>query len=138
MILDVQASTSTVETAFSVRMMSYQHPTEARKFYAPDAPPTIDSSLPILDINGLNNYSLPEPHYKLLKKNLQPAAKAKSAIVTGFGYGTPTAPSAGSGPGGGYMGSDFRNAYASNVSQTGTGQMVGLLQFDGYTTSDIT
>ena len=140
MILDVQASTSTVETAFNVKMMSYQHPTEARKFYAPSAPPTVDSSLPILDINGLNNYSLPQPHYKLLKKNLQPAAKAnaKAGIVTGQGYGTQTSPNVGSGPSGAYMGSDFRNAYASNVSQTGTGQTVGLLQFDGYTTSDIT
>jgi uncharacterized repeat protein (TIGR03803 family) len=140
MILDVQGSTSTVETAFNVKMMSYQHPTEARKFYAPDAPPTVEANLPILDINGLSNYSLPQPHYKLLKKNLQPAAKAKAkaGMVTGQGYGTTASPSVGSGPSGAYMGSDFRNAYAPNVSQTGTGQTVGLLQFDGYTTSDIT
>jgi hypothetical protein len=138
MIVDVQGRASTVETAFNVRMMSYQHPTEARKFYAPDAPPTVEGNLPILDINGLNNYSLPQPHYKLLKKNLQPAAKANAGVVTGQGYGTAPTPNVGSGPSGTYMGGDFRNAYVPNASQKGTGQTVGLLQFDGYTTSDIT
>ena len=44
----------------------------------------------------------------------------------------------GSGPGGSYLGNDFRAAYASGVTLTGAGQYVGLLQFDGYYVSDIT
>ena len=36
------------------------------------------------------------------------------------------------------MGNDFRAAYVPGVTLNGAGQMVGLLQFDGYTASDIT
>ena len=36
------------------------------------------------------------------------------------------------------MGNDFRAAYAPDTSLDGAGQTVGLLQFDGYTASDIT
>jgi xanthomonalisin len=36
------------------------------------------------------------------------------------------------------MGADFRAAYASGVALAGTGQSVGLLEFDGYYASDIT
>src|SRR5258708_26859151 len=43
----------------------------------------------------------------------------------------------GPGPRGTYMGNDFRNAYVPGVTLTGTGQTVGLLQFDGYFASDI-
>src|SRR5258708_19353872 len=46
-------------------------------------------------------------------------------------------PSVGSAPGGGYMGSDFRNAYLPGSTLNGSGQIVGLLQFDGYFASDI-
>ena len=44
----------------------------------------------------------------------------------------------GSGPGGSYMGSDFRKAYVPGTTLNGSGQIVGLLQFDGYHASDIT
>ncbi len=47
-------------------------------------------------------------------------------------------PNTGSGPSGTYMGNDFRAAYAPGVTLTGTGQTIGLLEFDGYTASDIT
>ena len=48
-----------------------------------------------------------------------------------------TAPG-GSGSGGMYTGNDFRAAYAPGVSLTGKGQVVGILELDGYTQSDIT
>ena len=35
------------------------------------------------------------------------------------------------------MGKDFRAAYVPNSTLTGSGQIVGLLEFDGYTASDI-
>ena len=37
-----------------------------------------------------------------------------------------------------YLGNDFRNAYAPGSALNGSGQAVGLLQFDGYYASDIT
>jgi subtilase family serine protease len=43
----------------------------------------------------------------------------------------------GSGPNGNLAGFDYRAAYAPGVSLTGTGQMVGLVEFDGYYAGDI-
>jgi hypothetical protein len=47
-------------------------------------------------------------------------------------------PNGGSGSGGAYQGADFRKAYAPSVSLDGSGQSVGLLEFDSYYTNDIT
>jgi subtilase family serine protease len=43
----------------------------------------------------------------------------------------------GSGPGGSYQGTDFRNAYAPTMTLTGAGQKVGIFMFDGFAQSDI-
>ena len=101
---------------------TYRHPTENRAFYSPDTEPTLDLAVPILHISGLNNYSLPRPRLMI------------NPQVNGWG----AAPNSGSGPSGGYMGRDFRAAYVPDTALNGTGQTVGLLQFDGYTASDIT
>jgi hypothetical protein len=118
MLVDVVAKTPDVERVFHVNLMTYHHPTEARDFYAPDAEPSVDASLPILAVQGINNYVLPHP---MLHK--RPA--------------TLPLPSVGSGPQGGYMGQDFRTAYLPGGAVNGSGQIVGLLQFDGYFPSDI-
>ena len=47
-------------------------------------------------------------------------------------------PKEGSAPGGQLWGNDFRNAYVPGSALTGTGQSVGLLEFEGYYSSDIT
>ena len=52
----------------------WHHPTEAREFFAPDGDPVIDSSLPIADVSGLNNYILPHP--RNLRSDLSPVANA--------------------------------------------------------------
>ena len=91
-------------------------------FHAPDAEPSLDLAVPILRISGLDNYSLPRPRLQAT-----PLANASKAL-----------PNAGSGPSGTYMGKDFRAAYVPDSSLNGSGQIVGLLQFDGYTASDIT
>src|SRR2546430_12279093 len=41
-------------------------------------------------------------------------------------------------PNGTYLGNDFRAAYVPGVTLTGAGQSVGLVEFDGFYTSDIT
>jgi subtilase family serine protease len=122
MLLDVDGSAAAIEKAFNVTMRVYQHPTEARTFYAPNVEPSLDLAVPVLRISGLNNYSLPRPRFQA----------CSIANVTN------AAPNAGSGPSSTYMGNDFRAAYVPDSSLTGSGQVVGLLEFDGYSASDIT
>ncbi len=64
MLLDVDGSVADIEKAFNVTMRVYQHPTEARTFYAPDVEPSLDLAVPVLRISGLNNYSLPRPRFQ--------------------------------------------------------------------------
>ena len=120
MLVDVSGNVSDIGKAFHVTMRTYRHPDENRDFFAPDVEPSVDANVPVLHISGLDNYFQPRP---MLHK--MTASQAKPAL--------------GSGPLGSYMGSDFRNAYVPGASQTGSGQMVGLLQFDsGFLQSDIT
>jgi subtilase family serine protease len=123
LLLDVTGSAGDIEKAFQVRMRIYQHPVEARTFFAPDVDPSVEAGLPALNIDGLNNYVTPHP--MSLKHNaIHPANGAT--------------PAAGSGPGGTYAGNDFRAAYAPGVTLDGTGQSVGLFELEGYYASDIT
>ena len=120
LVLDVEGAVRDIEQTFHTRLQVYRHPTEQREFYAPQVEPSVDLTVPILDISGLDNFSLPKPRHKILPK-----------FSTLF-------PKGGSGPSGSYRGNDFRAAYVPGVSLTGTGQSVGLLQFDGYYPADIT
>ena len=123
-LLDVAGSVSEIESAFHVHLRTYAHPREKRVFYAPDAEPSLELVTPVLHISGLDNYRLPQP------MNLK---KRPPAGVTG------AVPATGSGPSGAYLGNDFRAAYVPGLALTGTGQSVGLLEFDsGYYQSDIT
>jgi len=94
-ILDVEGAVPDIENAFHVTIHTYQHPTEARTFFAPDTNPSVDLTVPILHISGLDNYSLPHPCYKI-----RPPAPRDNAL-----------PQSGSGAGGTYAGNDFRAAY---------------------------
>ncbi len=120
-VLDVSGSVANIERVFHVTLHTYRHPREARNFHSPDVEPSIDLAVPILQVSGLNNYSLPHPYLRI-------KTVSSSAGVT---------PNSGSGPSGTYMGRDFRAAYVPGVSLTGSGQSVALLQYDGYYSSDI-
>jgi len=117
LLLDVTGSAAAVNDAFHVTLRTYWHPTENRSFFAPDAEPTVESNLPIADVSGLENYTRPYPKFCRMAGAMSPRA--------------------GSAPGGEYMGNDFRNAYVPGTTLDGSGQMVGLVQFDGYYTNDI-
>jgi subtilase family serine protease len=121
-LLDVNGNAATVEKVFHVTLSVYQHPTENRTFFAPDAEPSIDFSVPVLHVSGLDNFDLPRP--ASLKKNPHNDS-------------TRTPSGTGSGSGGNYMGNDFRAAYVPGVALNGAGQIIGLLQFDGYYSNDI-
>ena len=123
MLLDVAGSVADVENAFQITLRTYQHPTEARTFYAPDTEPSVEAQVPVLDISGLSNFRMPHP------KNLKPVPLTRAA--------NPKPKATGSWPGGQFIGNDFRAAYVPGVTLTGTGQMIGLLEFDGYYPADI-
>lgn len=122
LVLDITGTVGQVEKVFHVQLIRYQHPIEAREFYAPDVEPSLDFAVPIADISGLNNFVIPRP-----------ASLFTKPIPQGGG----PRPLSGSGPAGSYIGFDYRAAYAPGVALNGSGQYAGLLQFDGYYPSDI-
>jgi uncharacterized repeat protein (TIGR03803 family) len=119
-VLDVAGAVSKIEYAFRVKLQEYAHPTEHRTFYAPNVEPSVDAGLPVLDISGLDNYTLPHPGVHKFSHDAYS-----------------TEPGTGSGPSGNFMGEDLRNAYAPGVTLDGTGQIVGLLAFWGYYPDDV-
>ena len=129
-ILDVDGAVSDIEKTLHVTMLTYKHPVEMRQFYAPDTDPALDLTVPVAHISGLDNSERPRPRLKIKPTGPTDHAAPGSAVSA--------SPNTGSGPNTGYMGNDFRMAYVPGTTLTGTGQAVGLLQFDGYTTSDIT
>jgi hypothetical protein len=120
-LIDCTGAAADVEKLLRVRLRVYQHPDEPRSFFAPDAEPSLDSPVPVAHISGLDDFAPPKP----MSLHLRPAIGSKQ-------------PAIGSGPGGAYFGNDFRAAYVPGTALTGTGQAVGLVEFDGYFASDVT
>ncbi len=118
-LLDIKASVADIERVFHVTMRLYQHPTEARAFFAPDVEPSLDLTVPVLAISGLDSYII--PHHLKLKQT----ATAGMADRAPYDQG-------GSGSNGYYTAKDLRTAYAPSVTYTGSGQSVGLLEYDGF------
>ena len=123
MLLDVAGAVADVERAFQITLRTYQHPMEARTFYAPDTEPSVEANVPVLDISGLNTFRVGRP------KHRKPIPLAQAANLR--------AKATGSWPGGQFIGSDFRAAYAPGITLDGTGQAIGLVEFDGFYTMDI-
>jgi kumamolisin len=118
--LDVSGSVANIQKAFNINMRLYQHPTESRTFFAPDREPTADLPFELWHVAGLDNFSTPHPAG--LSRNA--GAKKSGATV-------------GSGPSASFLGSDMRAAYYGG-SLTGSGQSLGLLEFDGTDLADLT
>jgi hypothetical protein len=160
MLLEVSAAVTDIEQALGVTMQTYAHPSESRTFFAPDSDPSVDAGLPVLSIGGLNNFSRPHPTNlrasvlrsdKSVKSSksggvspLNQGRAGPAKVQSGGAVPALKLPSnakpqtVGSGPNGNLAGFDYRAAYAPGVTLTGTGQMVGLMEFDGYFPVDIT
>ena len=119
LVVPISGTVDQINQAFHVAMNVYQHPTENRTFFSPDREPSLNLSVQVAHISGLNDFSLPHPMLT------QPQAGQPIANVTG------------SGPGGSYLASDMRAAYYGGTTLTGNGQAVGLVEFDGYNLSDV-
>jgi subtilase family serine protease len=122
LLLDVNGSAADVEKTFHVALRLYQHPRENRIFFAPDTEPSVDLAVPLADVSGLSDYPRPHP------KSIPARSLAVNPAVT---------PQSGSGLSGTYAGTDFRNAYVPGTTLNGAGQMVGLVEFDGFYSNDI-
>src|SRR5450432_483018 len=116
-IIQVDARVADIERAFHVTMNVYQHPTENRTFYAPDRELAADSPVALWHVGGLDNYSIPRPMSSQQDMLANPD-------------------STGSGPGGQFLGSDFRAAYYGPGPLTGAGQSLGLLEYVGFDPAD--
>jgi hypothetical protein len=135
-LLDVSGSVADIEKAFHIKMRVYQHPVEARTFFAPDVEPSLDLDTPVLAISGLDDYVRPRPQMLRLGQSYAPAVRPLGGGGSGGGGGG--GGGGGSGIEGTYLGYDFRAAYAAGVSQDGTGQSLGLFELSGYGPDDIT
>ncbi len=127
LIVPISGSVAQIERAFHIRMNFYQHPTENRSFFSPDSEPTLNLKVPVRHIAGLDNYSIPHSAVKYSHDG-----KPSGHMVNGTLSGT-----TGSGPYGSFLASDMRAAYYGGSALTGSGQSVGLLEFDGYSLSDV-
>ena len=130
MEIQIKGSVAVIEKAFHVTMLTYQHPTENRVFYAPDTEPTTSLPFPLWHVSGLDDYSI--PHTRLVSKYDYAAAHgiAPEDVVS---HAT-----TGSGPSSSFLGSDMRAAYYGGTALTGAGQNLGLFEFEGTDLADLT
>jgi len=128
-LLDVSGSVADIETAFHVKLRVYQHPVEARTFFAPDVEPSLDLETPVLAISGLDNYVRPRPQIHLQGVSSQPEVRP-----LGGGGGSSGGYAGGSS---GFLGYEIQAAYTAGVSQDGAGQSLGLFELSGYDPDDI-
>jgi hypothetical protein len=119
-LLNITGPVSLIEQTFQVTMQVYQDPKQNRTYFAPSVDPTVDAGLPILGVSGLTNRVLPHP---MLEK-----ASPKNGPIS---YQT------GSGPGGQFLGSDFRAAYYGSGPLTGSGQALALAEFNVWNLADV-
>ena len=117
LLVPVTGTVAQINRAFNISMNIYQHPTENRRFFAPDREPTIELDEPIWHIAGLDDYSIPRP--ALTRASGSPAQAT------------------GSGPGGLFLPGDMRVVYYGGATLTGSGQIIGLMEFGGFNMNDV-
>ncbi len=123
MLVSVNGSVQQVNKAFHVTMKAYQHPTEGRTFYAADSAPSLDLSVKISHIAGLDNFARPHSQASKAAPGLEQRGNASDFT--------------GSGPNQAMLAKDIRAAYYGNGPLSGSGQAVGLVEYQGYDINDV-
>ena len=111
LLLDVAGRAGDVNAAFGIHLRIFQRPDGTGSFFAPESEPVAPEEVPVLDVAGLSDYRRPQPQTR--KSGLQ------ANTVTG------------------YTSAQLRGAYAAGVTLDGSGQTIGLVEFDGFYASDI-
>jgi subtilase family serine protease len=125
--VELTGSVASIESALHLTLGVYQHPTEARTFYAPDREPTPDLAVQLWHISGLDNYGIPRP--ALVHRNIHGDVHRDLYVRSNA--------TTGSCPSQSFCGSDMRAAYYGGTL-TGSGQSVGLLEYLGTDLADLT
>ncbi|HZR19733.1 MAG TPA: protease pro-enzyme activation domain-containing protein, partial [Verrucomicrobiae bacterium] len=126
-LVDVSGSVADIEKALNIHLQTFKHPKEKRDFFAPDAEPSLELKTPVLAISGLDNYVRPRPRLHASVTASRPGIRPLGGGGGGGGGGS-------TGP---FEGYDFRNAYAPNISEDGTGQSIGLFELFAFSAQDI-
>jgi len=129
MDVQIKGPVSAIESAFHVSMLTYQHPTENRVFYAPDREPTVDLPFQLWHISGLDNFSIPHPLFVKKSDYARAHGLDPNKIIS---HAT-----TGSGPSASFLGSDMRAAYYGGTALTGSGQNLGLFEYLGTDLADL-
>ena len=123
LLIDATATVSQVQSAFSVKINTYQ--AGSHTFYANTNSPSVPTSISqlITSIGGLDNSVQYQPLYQRMVKHIQ---KYGAALATPSGFGP----------------KDLTGAYDAtslqNAGIMGDNQTVALFELDGYQTSDVT
>ncbi len=115
LMVEFEGDTDRVEKNFGVRINDFRR-ADGTVFYGPDQDPSTDGLGPVVHIGGLDDAVRPRPRLKRIPRSV----------------GLPVPRVGGSGPGGDFIGSDYRNAYAPGVTLTGAGQNLALVEFSTY------
>jgi kumamolisin len=145
-MVDVSGTARVVGHAFGVQLHLYEAP-DGRVFRAPTSEALAPSSIArrLSGLFGLDNARRFQPHYTSIPAaslRMPPVAPSDFLAPNGGFTGGGITPHGGpplTGPSGGLSPYGIQTAYdLTTVTQTGTGQVLGLLELDGYTASDIT
>ena len=123
LLIDATATVSQVQSAFSVKINTYQ--AGSHTFYANTSSPSVPTSISqlITSIGGLDNSVQYQPLYQRMVKHIQ---KYGAALATPSGFGP----------------KDLTDAYDAtslqNAGIMGDNQTVALFELDGYQASDVT
>ena len=122
-LINVEAPVSTIENSLQITINEYTDQT--RSFYAPDKNPALPQTIAskVSALIGLDNATVLKPHYRKLTTASQSGI---APLYNGTGYGKYLSPN------------DIRKAYNLTSLSTGTGQVLGLFELDGYKAQDIT
>ncbi len=107
----LDGSAADVEAAFDVRLVRALRP-DGTTFFRPDTEPSVDLSMPIAHVSGLDDYAVQRP----AKAPASAQSSARDLRPDGDGYGGYLTPG------------DLQAAYLHGDSYFGTGQTVGLYE----------
>ncbi|HUO58280.1 MAG TPA: protease pro-enzyme activation domain-containing protein [bacterium] len=126
-----------IERAFNVHLETHQR-ADGTEFFAPDVEPSVDLNVPILHVSGLDNFTPPQPHYRIRKK--LPPAEAPAYLDSIKAKWSRVTPKVGGAVNSNFpfTGQDFRQAYVPCTPLTGDHQSVGLFELDSFFPNDIT